>query len=169
VSGFEHDLAPGVTLLEVSIGFANFGQGINLSDRNLEAAGGEHASELRENLSACPCVVTVGLHTIFGCGLEVDDGVDPIRSNTQLESQLDVTTTEGINKGFDFACACSADPILNPITISNRDYAVIGEPLMIRIPGQADDPGARIAGQLDSDRAYPARGAGDDDSIPFVE
>src|SRR6202453_1588450 len=78
LSGFKHDLAPGVTLLEFSIGIANFGQGIDLSNRDLEAAGGEHASELSEHLGVRPCVVTVGLDTVLGGGGEVDDGVDPI-------------------------------------------------------------------------------------------
>jgi CubicO group peptidase (beta-lactamase class C family) len=38
---FKHDLAARVTLLELSIGIANVGQGIDLSDRDLKAAGGE--------------------------------------------------------------------------------------------------------------------------------
>ena len=110
-----------MTLLELSIGIANVGQGIDLSDRDLEAAGGEHAGELREHLGVRRCVVTVGLDTVLGGGGEVDDGVDPIRSDAQLQSQLDVATAEGVDKRIDFPSAYSADPILNPITIGERE------------------------------------------------
>ena len=52
LSGFKHNFALRVTLLQISIGIANVGQGIDLGDRDLEAAGGEHAGELGEHLGA---------------------------------------------------------------------------------------------------------------------
>jgi len=41
---FENDLATCMTLLEIPIGIANLGQRIDLSDRDLKAAGGEQPS-----------------------------------------------------------------------------------------------------------------------------
>jgi hypothetical protein len=42
--GFKNDLATCMTLIELSIGIANFGQRIDLSDRDLKAAGGQQPS-----------------------------------------------------------------------------------------------------------------------------
>jgi len=81
-SGHEHDLAAGMTSRQIVIGLAHVIQTIDPGDRDLEAAGGEHAGELSEHLGVRPCVVTVGLDTVLGGGGEVDDGVDPIRSES---------------------------------------------------------------------------------------
>jgi hypothetical protein len=44
ILGFKNDLATCMTLLELSIGIANLGKRIDLSDRDLEAAGGQQPS-----------------------------------------------------------------------------------------------------------------------------
>jgi uncharacterized membrane protein YphA (DoxX/SURF4 family) len=44
ILGFKNDFASCVTLLELSIGIANLSQRIDLSDRDLEAAGGQQPS-----------------------------------------------------------------------------------------------------------------------------
>src|ERR1022692_1421281 len=110
-------------------------------------------------------MVTFRLHTILSRGGEVDDRVDSIRSDAQLKCKFDVPSTECVNEGIDFPSRCSADPIFNPITIGNRNYAVIGEPLVIRVAGQANNLGPGIPGQLHRDRTYPTSGTGDNDGV----
>ena len=65
-------------------------------------------------------------------------------SDAQLKCKLDVPSAECVNEGIDFPSRCSADPIFNPIPIRNGNYAVIGEPLVIRVAGQADHVGPGI-------------------------
>src|SRR5580658_4665229 len=114
-------------------------------------------------------MATFRLYTILSRGGEVDDRVDSIQSDAQLKCKFDVPATEGVNEGIDFPSGCSADPIFNPIPIGNGNYAVIGEPLVIRVAGQADHIGPGIPGQLHGDGAYPAGGAGDDDRVTRAE
>jgi hypothetical protein len=147
-----------MTLLKLSISVANVGQRIDSGDRDLEAAGGQQPGELREHVCSRAFVVTFRFHTVLSRRGEVDDCVDSIRSYSQLDCPLDVPATKRVNEGIDFPAGYSADPTPNPITIGKRNYAVIGEPFVIRFACQANDPGARIPCQLHSDRAYATRG-----------
>src|ERR1700722_15151895 len=113
-----------MTQLEVSIGIANVGQRINLSDRDLKAAGGHQASKFPEHVDTRGFMASFRFHTVLSRGTEVDDGVDSIRRDAQLDCQLDVPATEGVNEGIDFPLGCSTDAILNPVAIENRSYAV---------------------------------------------
>jgi hypothetical protein len=81
-----------MTLLQLSIRFANVGERIDVSDRDLKAAGGQQPSELREHVRSRGFMVTFRLHTIFSRGGEVDDRVDSIRSDAQLECKFDVSS-----------------------------------------------------------------------------
>jgi len=124
-----------MTLLELSIGLANFGQRIDPCDRDLQAAGGQQPRKLREHVRSRGCMIPFRLHTILSRGGEVDDRVDSIRRDVQLKRKFDVPSTVCVNEGVDFPYGCSADPILNPVAIGNRNYAMIGEPLVIRVTG----------------------------------
>src|ERR1700722_1945196 len=166
---FKHDLAVRVALLELSIGIANLGQRIDLGNRDLKTPGSQQAREFPEDLRISGRVVTFRHHTILSRGGEVDDRVDTVRRDAQLECQLHIPPAEGVDKGIDFSSGCSADPILNTISIGNRNYAMIAEPLMIRSAGQADNFGACLPGQLHRDRPDSARGAGDNDSITRLQ
>src|ERR1700676_2175806 len=106
-----------MTLLELSIGIANLGQRIDLSDRDLKAAGGHQRGKLREHICSRGFMVTLRLHTILSRGGEVDDRVDSIQSDAQLKCKFDVPSTECVNEGIDSPSGCSADPIFNPIAI----------------------------------------------------
>jgi len=147
-----------MTLLKLSISISNLGQRIDLSDRNLEAAGRYQPSKLREYIRSGGFIAAFRLHTILSRGGEVDDRVDSIRSDAQLKCKFDVPSTECVNEGIDFTPGCSADPIFNSITIGYRNYAAIREPFVIRVAGQADYFGPGIPGQLHGDGAYPTRG-----------
>ena len=104
-----------------------------------------------EHLGSRGDLVTFSLHAIFGRGREIDDGVDSIRRNTQFERQFDIPAAEGVNEGIDFSAGRGADSIFHTIAVGNRNYAVVAEPLVIRIAGQADDFGSSISGQLHGD------------------
>jgi hypothetical protein len=135
-----------MTLLELSISIANLGQRIDLSDRDLKAAGGQEPGKLREHVCSRAFMVTFRLHTILNRSGEVDDRVDSIRCDAQLKRKFDVPSTECVNKGIEFPSGYSADPIFNPISIGNRNNAVIGEPLVIRVANRESPTSGRVQG-----------------------
>ncbi len=96
LSGFENDFAAGVALLENPPGFAKFGQEIDFRDRDLEAAGGDQAGELREQVRGGGFEVAFRFHSVFRGG-EVDDGVDSIRRCPNFRAGSTAASAEGVD------------------------------------------------------------------------
>jgi len=110
-----------VALLEFPIGLTNFGQRVDVRNRNFQSPCGDQSGEFRKDIRRRGLVTAFSLNTVLRCCGEIDDRVDPIWCNAQRQCQIDIALAEGINEGIDFSAGCCANSICNAIPVTDRD------------------------------------------------
>src|ERR1700722_8421792 len=120
-SGLEHDLAPGMALLELLIGYTSLAQRETLGNRDLQPSRRHPSREFFKHFGIGSRLATLGFDVILLSSREIDDGVDPIGWNTQLDRQLHISAAEGVNESVDLSAAGGTDPVFHTVSIENRN------------------------------------------------
>jgi hypothetical protein len=102
-------------------------------------------------------------------GREVDDGVDPVRLHPEVEREVDIVGAERVDERVNLTAGRGPDAIGHPFAVLNGDDALPGEPVVVRLAGQANHLGSGVPGQLYGDRPDPAGGTGDNHRVARVE
>lgn len=158
-----------MALLELLIRFTHLAQRKNFGNRDFQPPCRNQSDELSQHLGIGCLLATVGFDAIFLSCREIDNGVDPVASDSQLEGQLYISAAKGINKRIDLSAACGADPALHAISVGNRNHSVVFEPLLISLTGQTDHFGSCIPGQLHCNRPDSTRRTGNHNRIACLQ
>ena len=102
-------------------------------------------------------------------GVPVDDRVDPLGRDAELDREVDVAGAEGVDERVEAAAAGVADALGDAVAVGHRDHAVLAQPVVVGLAGEADDGRAGAARELDGERADAAGGAGDRDDVAVGE
>ena len=97
-SGHKHNLAMGMTLLQLAIRLSNSSEGIDAGNRDFQFSLVDKLGKISQYCGARRLSVSLGLDAIGCHRLKVDNGIDPFRSDTKLEGQFDVIGTECIDE-----------------------------------------------------------------------
>jgi len=158
-----------VASFELSICVLDLIQRIDAGDRHLELTFLDEPGELGENLGVGRRGTTLGLDSVPLCGLEVDDRVYPFGLHAQRQRKLDVVFAERVDERVGGSFTGLPDPLADSLAVADRYDAVLSEPLVVSLAGQADDLRSRMPGELYGERADTACGRRDNDGLPRGE
>ncbi len=156
----QDDLAENVALRESPVGVLDPVERERRRDGQLQLAGRDQAREFGEHARGGRGRVALGVDPVPCDGLEVDDRVDAGRLHAEFEGQLHVARPERVDERVHLASRLP-DPVRHPVAVGHRDDTVPGQPRVVSLAGQPDHGGTGLPGQLDRDRADPARRSGD--------
>jgi hypothetical protein len=135
---------------------------LGIPAHQIESARVDQLCQGCEDLRTRALRVALGLDAVLLGGREVDDGVDPIRCDSQPERQLDVTAAKGIHEGVEPTARRDADSIGDAVAVRQGDDSVVRQPAVMRVARQPDDGlGTCELPQLHRNRSHSARGTRD--------
>src|SRR5580704_4837985 len=156
----QDDLAENVALRESPVGVLDPIQRERRRDGQLQLASRDQLGEFGEHARGGRGRVALGVDPVPCDGLEIDDRVDAGRLHAELEGQLHVARPERVDERIHLAGRLP-DPVRHPVAVGHRDDTMPGKPRVVSLAGQTDHGGIGLPGQLDRDRADPARRPGD--------
>src|SRR6266446_8689307 len=137
-SGHKHNLAMGMTLLQLAIRLSNSSEGIDAGNRDFEFSLVDKLGEIGEYGGTCPLSVALGLDAILCHSLIVNNRIDTLRSDAKLECKFDVISTECIDTCVEVIVSGSTNTLLDALTVGDRNYTVVAQPLMVSRARQAN-------------------------------
>jgi len=124
----QDDLAAGVVLFQLGEHVSDPAEGVGRGDRDLDGRGCKELCDLGEDFGGGGGRAAVGLGPQLSCLVEGDDGLDALRGDAQVSSELDVPGAEEVDERVDSVGCLSGQTFAQPLAVVDRSCAVRAQP-----------------------------------------
>jgi len=124
ILGVQHDAPVGLAVGQGLIGVAYGGEWVRCGDGDVQVAGSGEGGQFGQRRGAAGIGRSEGFDALLFRSAIVDDGVDAVYRNAEVDGEVDVAATDGVDEGIG-SVGRGEDPFLFAVAVLDRLDAIL--------------------------------------------